>query len=103
MNGRWSLYPMWAWRHSSRNVFADRFSITSQEYKSPFAYLGLCVHFNGVDIEESNTHIMLSCQSHIDWMLCAYSWNTPKSKKSKNASPLADSYLKTTFQECGLN
>ena len=25
-----------------------------------FAYLGPCVDFNGVDIEQSNTHIMIS-------------------------------------------
>ena len=32
------------------------------EDKPPFAYLGPCVDSNGVDIEQSNTHIiMISC------------------------------------------
>ena len=31
------------------------------EDQPPFAYLGPCVDFNGVDIEQSNTHIMISC------------------------------------------
>ena len=42
------------------------------EDKPPFAYLGPCVNFNGIDIKESNTHIMISCQSYTDWMLCAH-------------------------------
>ena len=33
------------------------------EDKPPFTYLGPCVDFNGVDIEENNTHIMISCQN----------------------------------------
>ena len=53
------------------------------EDKPPFAYLGPCVDFNGVSIEESNTHIMISYQSYIDWMLCAHGWATPKSKQTK--------------------
>ena len=67
----------------------------------PFAYLGPCVDFNGVDIEESNTHIMISCQSYIDRILHAHGWDTPKSKQSKNLSPLPNLCLKTIFQECG--
>ena len=34
------------------------------EDEPPFAYLGPCVDFNCVDIEQSNTHIMISCQSY---------------------------------------
>ena len=31
-----------------------------------FTYLGPFVDFNGVDIEQSNIHIMISCQNYID-------------------------------------
>ena len=41
------------------------------EDEPPFAYLESCVDFNGVDIEQSNTHIMISCQNYIDRMLRA--------------------------------
>ena len=43
------------------------------EDEPPFAYFGPCVDFNGVNIEQSNTHIMMSCQSYINQMLCAHS------------------------------
>ena len=36
------------------------------EDKPPFQYLGPCADFNGVNIEVSSTHIMISCQSYID-------------------------------------
>ena len=39
------------------------------EDEPPFAYLGRCVNFNGVDTEQSNTHIMILCQNYIDYML----------------------------------
>ena len=71
------------------------------EDKPPFAYLGQCVDFNGVDIEQSNTHIMISCQSYIDRMLCTHDWNNQKKKLSKNLSPLPDAYLKIIYKECG--
>ena len=66
-----------------------------------FAYLGKCVDFNGVDIKQSNTHIMISCQSYIDRMLCAHGWNNHKKKLSKNLSPLPDACLKAIYNECG--
>ena len=34
-------------------------------------------------------------------MLRAHAWSTPKSKQTKNPSPLPDSCLNTIFQECG--
>ena len=42
------------------------------EDEPPFAYLGSCSDFNGVDIEQSNTHIMISCQNYIDRILRAH-------------------------------
>ena len=42
------------------------------EDEPPFQYFGPCVHFNGVNIKISNTHIMISCQSYIDQLLCAH-------------------------------
>ena len=63
----------------------------------PLAYLGPCVDFNDVDIEESNTHIIISCQSYIERMLRVHAWDTPKNKHTKNPSPLPDSHLKTIF------
>ena len=71
------------------------------EDKPPFAYLGPCVDFNGVDIEQSNTHIMIPCKSYIDRMLCAHGWNNQKKKLSKNMAPLPDACLKTVYKECG--
>ena len=71
------------------------------EDQPSFAYLGPCVDSNGVDIEQSNTHIMISCQSYIDQMLCAHGWNNQKKKLSKNLLPLLDTCLKTIYKECG--
>ena len=71
------------------------------EDQPPFAYLGPCVDFNGVDIEQSNTHITISCQSYIDWMLRVHGWNNQKKKLSKNLSHLPDACLKTIYKECG--
>ena len=71
------------------------------EDEPPFAYLGPCVDFNGVDIEQSNTHIMISCQNYIDRMLRAHGWNISKKKLSTNLSPLPDACLKTIYNECG--
>ena len=48
--------------------------------KPPFVYLDPCVDFNGVDIEKNNIHIMISCQNYIELILCAYTWDIPKSK-----------------------
>ena len=42
------------------------------EDEPPFSYLDPCVNFNGVDIGQSNTHIMISCQNYIDRMLRAH-------------------------------
>ena len=39
------------------------------ETEPPFAYLGLTTDFNGVDIEQSKTHIMISCGNYIDRMV----------------------------------
>ena len=36
------------------------------EDEAPFAYLGLTADFNGVDIEQSKTHIMISYEDYID-------------------------------------
>ena len=69
------------------------------EDEPPFAYLGPCVDFNGVDIEQSNTHIMISCQNYIDRMLRAHGWNNHKEKPSKDPSPLPESCLKTIYKE----
>ena len=44
------------------------------EGEPPFAYLGPTVDFNGVDIEQSKTHIMMSCDNCIDHMIRAHSW-----------------------------
>ena len=66
-----------------------------------FVYLGPCVDFNGVDIEQSNTHIMISCQSYIDQMLQAHGWNNHKKKLLKNLSPLPDVCLNIIHKECG--
>ena len=48
------------------------------EDKAPFAYLGPCIDFNGVDKKESNTHIIISRENYIDRILCAYAWDKPK-------------------------
>ena len=38
-----------------------------------YVYLGPCVDFNGVNIEESNTHIMISCQRGY-WSIALCTW-----------------------------
>ena len=39
------------------------------EDEPPFAYLGSTVDFNGVDIEQNKTQIMISCESYINRMI----------------------------------
>lgn len=46
---------------------------------------------------------MMLFQSYIDRMLCLHNRDTPKSKQTKNLPPLPNSWLKTIFQECGLD
>ena len=71
------------------------------EDKPPFTYLGQYVDFDGVDIKQSNTPIMISCQSYTDRILCAHGWNNQKKKLSKNLFTLPDAYLKTIYKVCG--
>ena len=76
------------------------------EDKPPFAYLGLTTDFNGVDIEQSKTHIMISCENYIDQMVRAHSWEQLPNKTydfiAKTPSPLLDKCLNEIFAEDGL-
>ena len=39
------------------------------EDEPPSSYLSSTIDFNGVDIEQSETHIVISCENYIDQML----------------------------------
>ena len=76
------------------------------EDKIPFAYLGLTVDFNGVDIEQSSTHIMISCQNYIERMLRAHSWESAPTKPydysdGKSPTPLPPTAIHHVFTQSG--
>jgi hypothetical protein len=57
----------------------------------PFKYLGLLSAYNGLDVEQSSSHIGLSCSSYISRLLKTHGWDTPGSKEpisSPHTSPL---------------
>ena len=75
------------------------------ENKPPFAYLGLTTDFNGVDIEQNKTHIMISCKNYIDHLVRAHSWeqlpNKPDNFVAKTPSSLPNKCLNEIFKEDG--
>jgi hypothetical protein len=52
------------------------------ETSPPFKYLGLQSEFNGVDIEQSSTHIAISCHSYISRLLKSHGWDNPSPRES---------------------
>ena len=90
-------------KHTAREIYL-KIGLALQlenEDEPSFAYLGPCSDFNGVDIEQSNTHIMISCQNYIDRMLRAHGWSGHKKQPAKDPSPLPENILKTIYKECG--
>ena len=75
------------------------------ETEPPFAYLGLTTDFNGVDIEQSKTHIIISCGNYIDRMVQAHKWEKLPNKvcdtTTKTPSPLPDKCLNVIFSVDG--
>jgi len=71
----------------------------------PFSYLGLIEDFNGIDIEQSKTHVRISCQNYIDRLLISHGWTTEKSMLPQEipVSPMkediTDLYTDTGFKE----
>ena len=46
----------------------------------PFSYLGLIIHFNGIDIDKSRDYIQISCHNYINRVMRSQNWNENKSK-----------------------
>ena len=44
--------------------------------KLPFTYLGLIEDFNGVNIEQENNHMQISCENYIDQLCISHRWKT---------------------------
>ena len=71
----------------------------------PFVHLGHTVSFNGVDIEQSKSHIKISCKNYMDRMLQAHSLDTAPSKPfpwlTKTPSLFPDNTVHEVYKECG--
>ena len=71
----------------------------------PFSYLSLINDFNGIDIEQSNTHVRISCQNYIDRLLISHGWTADKKMQpdivpsSPMKEDIADLYSTEGFKE----
>ena len=93
------------------NIARENFTFTGlklqlkNEGEPLFAYLGSTDYFNGVDIKQSKTHIIISCENYVDRLLRAHSWNKipnkPFNYATKAPSPLPNNTLDKIFTECG--
>jgi hypothetical protein len=59
------------------------------EDKPPFKYLGLLSEFNGLDVEQFDDSIVLSCGRYIERVLTTHKWSTPsEAHPGKHSIPL---------------
>ncbi|KAG7373304.1 reverse transcriptase RNA-dependent DNA polymerase [Nitzschia inconspicua] len=72
------------------------------EDKPPFKYLGLQTDYNGLDIEQTSTHIAISCSTYISRFLTTHGWDTPGAHESDtehDATPLPPDAVDKMYDE----
>ena len=45
-----------------------------KEDKPPFAKMGLINDFNGIDVQQTDSYIKISCATYIDWLVTTHGW-----------------------------
>ena len=62
---------------------------------------GILSSFNGVDVEQTDRYIKISCESYIDKLLAHYGWSAPGSRDgdAKPLEPLPSSTLQQMFAD----
>ena len=62
---------------------------------------GILDTFNGVDVEQTNRYIKITCESYIDKLLAHYGWSAPgaRDNDSKPIEPIASSSLQQMFAD----
>ena len=73
------------------------------EYKPPFAKMGLINDFNGIDVFQTNSYIKISCATYIDWLVTTHGWKEDKQIKkiSKTIAPISNKVLKQVYDQKG--
>ncbi|KAG7358173.1 reverse transcriptase RNA-dependent DNA polymerase [Nitzschia inconspicua] len=72
------------------------------EDKPPFKYFGLQTDYNGLDIEQTSTHIAISCSTYISRFLTTHGWDTPGAHESDmehDATPLPPDAVDKMYDE----
>jgi len=73
------------------------------EDKPPFAKMGLINDFNGIDVAQTDSHIEISCGSHIDRLATTHGWKEDRKLKAdaKTIAPLNTEALKQVYEQKG--
>jgi len=83
------------------NSIGRRLQLPS-ESTPPFKYLGLLTDFNGIDIQQYDDSIVISCHKYIDRVLTTHKWATPSEPHTrKNDSPLPADAVTMLYQHVG--
>ena len=72
------------------------------ESKPPFKYLGLLTEFNGLDIQQCDDSIVISCASYIDRILKTHGWDTPaEPHPGRLVTPLPTDAITSIYSNVG--
>ena len=75
----------------------------SKEDKPLFTYLGLIKDFNGIDIEQANNHVQISCKNYINWLCISHGWKTlPNNLPSHPTAPIPEDSIQLIYKDTGL-
>ena len=74
-----------------------------KEDKPPFSKMGLTNDFNGTDIQQTDSHIKLSCRTCTDQLVTSHGWKEEKQIKdvSETIAPLNTKALKQVHAQKG--
>ena len=74
-----------------------------KEDKPPFSKMGLIDDFNGIDVQQTDSYIKLSCGTYIDRLVTSHGWKEEKRIKNiaKTISPLNSEALKQVHTQKG--
>ena len=84
------------------DIIGKKFQLLNED-KPPFAKLGLMTDFNGIDVSQTDTHIELSCATHIDRLATSHGWKEDERIKDveKTMAPLNTEALKQMHDQQG--
>ena len=89
---QWFCPGVHKWKHCYFAIYGDigKALQIPKEDKPLFTCLGLADDFNGIDVEQAQEYIRISCSNCIDWIMTSRGWSTEKSMQptSQPLSPL---------------